>query len=526
MSLRRTSRLIAGIVVLIAATGAGAIAPAGAAAAGAASTCDASALRLSVLGQTPIEPITANHGASTCRNDQAGIAPVTVGPLTAGAVFAQTTGAASSHVHSSGGVATLSVATGSLLPFGSLPTGQAINALPSVSVPISAAGQLAGLPATVLVDIRPAVSALVPSTAPPTLLDVNGLVASADARCQGGAATVSASSSVLGISVLGQTLPIDGVANQALNVFQGQTIQPSALDPNKVVLPGGLSLSNPITGTLLSAALSQALAALPPITLPASTVSVTTTAGEQSTDAAGVLTRRALHVKIGLLGQPLLDAVVGEARMSAGAATCSMSAGQVISSAALQCSDRRVTLIDVLDKGDHVALYGAANRALVGRRVDIVFNPTRRVVASPRVRPDGTFVARAKVPPQSIRLTNAARYFARIGADHSLNLKLHRRMIVGRTRSSHGRIRVSGYVVRPLTVPAAPVVLTQRISCKAQKVVARLKPDRFGRFSVLLHAPPKGLAAVYRASSAVLHTRNNPKRFRTWTLPRFVAINR
>jgi hypothetical protein len=51
---------------------------------------------------------------------------------------------------------------------------------------------------------------------------------------------------------------------------------------------------------------------------------------------------------------------------------------------------------------------------------------------------NGTFQARGALPPKALRMSNRARYQARIGNERSLDLKLYRRMLIEQMSSSDG----------------------------------------------------------------------------------------
>jgi hypothetical protein len=191
---------------------------------------------------------------------------------------------------------------------------------------------------------------------------------------------------------------------------------------------------------------------------------------------------------------------------------------------ALQCTSRRLVLIDVYRERGRVRLLGAAHRRYVGRRVRIRFTAGGRTVARPRVRRDGTFRATAKLPPRKIRETNRARYQATIRREKSMRLKLVRRMLVTRMRSRGDRVVIAGRVVRPLASPVATVIVKRRLSCGRWRVVRRFRPDRDGRFRVRLRGPDEGQAAVYRMSTRVKLYSWFPKLYPTFTLPRYVEL--
>ena len=231
-------------------------------------------------------------------------------------------------------------------------------------------------------------------------------------------------------------------------------------------------------------------------------------------------------MQISLLGNPIVDLTIGAAIVSA---TGNCAAGEVLSSApapevALACTTRKLALIDVLRQGDHVRLYGAADKSLAGKIVKIVFQATGRVVAEVRVGKDGGFTTTAPLPRRSIRNTNRARYVAKVGRERSLNLKLARRMIVTRIASRGDRVTIKGRVVRPLAKPIAKITLKRRVTCKQLETVKRFKPRRNGRFSVTVKKPANLAATVYRLQTRVRRTTKSRKTSPTFTLPRAVDL--
>jgi hypothetical protein len=335
----------------------------------------------------------------------------------------------------------------------------------------------------------------------------------------------------VGLKVLGQTLPTDAAAQQALTLYNGQTVTPSALDLSKIVLPPGLSFTDPLVGTILQNAVSGVLATMPAITLPESVLKVSITPSSQQTSDGG-LTQLGLRIALAVPNQNVLTALVGEARVSVDSVSCTVqtAAGEVaplesITNEALSCSSRRLALLDVVDRGHYVALYGAADRRLAGKRIAIRSRADGRVVARPRVTKAGLFSARAPLPPARYRYTNTARYVAVYGSERSLNLKLHRRMVFASVRSRHGRVVLSGLVTKPRTSPPTQIVVRQRLTCRRQRIVARLTPGADGRFRATLKVPENGDVGVYRATTVVAYP-GGGQDFRTYTLPGLVRFAR
>src|SRR4051795_9957302 len=224
--------------------------------------CDASAVRLTLGGQATIEPITANRGSATCKEVKSQTKQ-TVGPVTLGALIAETTVPKPTQVDAQGGLGLVSVSADALAGI-PIPTLDAIDNVPAVPVPLPAPL----VPITV--DIRPAVKALVAGLQAGPLLELAGSLANAHARCDGSTPVLTGDTQTVGLTVLGQKIPTDAVINQALTLYNGQTIDPSKLDLSKIVLPPGLSLTDPSGTSLVQTAIQGALASMPAITLPES----------------------------------------------------------------------------------------------------------------------------------------------------------------------------------------------------------------------------------------------------------------
>jgi hypothetical protein len=99
-------------------------------------------------------------------------------------------------------------------------------------------------------------------------------------------------------------------------------------------------------------------------------------------------------------------------------------------------------------------------------------------------------------------------------------------MVFTSVRSRHGKVFLRGVVTRPWTNPPDQILVRQRLTCRKQRVVARLRPDSNGRFSVTLKAPKKGDIGVYRATTVVAFPDPSAPNFRTYTLPGLVRFAR
>jgi hypothetical protein len=462
-------------------------------------TCEASALGATIGPGPRVEPVTANQGESTCRKAEAGAnPPASPLPITGSLLSATTdlqppTGdPAKQTATAAGGVGELRVA-GLPIPLQRPDTSR----LPGPQT----------IPGVGTIDVRAAVEALVPERFDAELLHLQALRAQVTGRCVNGSPRLTGTSSVLGVSVLGKELPVDRASTQTLSVADTTSIDPSNLTPEQLGVPGA-----DLT------ALKQVLDALPTISIPATVARVQVRPGRKIT-GGGKLTQHALDLSISVGGQNVIDLTVGSATVGAAQVNCGG-----VADLALQCTSRRIVLIDVIRSGGKVRLLGAANRRFAGQRVKIRFTATGKVVARPKVRSSGLFHATAKLPPRALRATNRARYRAEIHGQKSLRLKLVRRMLVSDTSVRSGRVTITGRIVRPLAAPIKTVVVKRRLSCGRYRVVKRFKPRSNGHFRITVGGPGSQQAAVYRLQTRVRKFTTNPKTFPTFTLPRYVDL--
>jgi hypothetical protein len=293
--------------------------------------------------------------------------------------------------------------------------------------------------------------------------------------------------------VNGRPIDLNGPVTRTVQLVDSQQI-----DPNQV---------SPVPGLHL-----------PTITVPAVVARVKLTPGER-VETGVRLTERALHAQISIAGQNVADVVAGEATVGSAGVSCGG-----VADLALECTARRIVLIDVKIHGSRVRLFGAADRRYAGRRIRIRSSWDGRTVARPRLSATGLFHATAQLPPPKVRPTNDARYQASVGGQRSLDLKLVRRMIVTSTTRDGTTVRIVGRVTRPLASPVRAIEVKRRVSCSRWTVVKRFKPRADGRFSVALKAPAQGQAAAYRMHTKVRKFANVPKLFPTFTLPRYVEL--
>ena len=223
---------------------------------------------------------------------------------------------------------------------------------------------------------------------------------------------------------------------------------------------------------------------------------------------------QAFGVRVADDGTPPLSA---QARFTA---TPSATGGDLI----LGCAKRDVVLVDVVPEARRVRLIGVADRRFAGRRVEIVFEASRKTVARPTVQADGSFTATAPLPPRRLRATNRARYMAHIGNERSLNLKLMRRLVVSGVGARGGKVTITGRVVGPFLRRKADraIVVQRRLTCSKTEKVGQLVPRADGRFTATVDAPAGQSAAVYRLRTKVRHTARDASPIQTYSLPRAV----
>ena len=450
-------------------------------------TCEASALA-ATLGPSPrIEPVSANRDETACKKAAAGgTAPASPLPITGSLLSATTdlrpeTGSPSAQTATAaGGVGELRIA-GLPIPLQRPDTSQ----LPE---PVDLGG--------IVIRPRDIVNALVPESFSAELLNLRALRAEVTGRCVSGSPRLTGSSSVAGVSVLGRELPVDRAVSRSLTVAGAETIHFADLTPEQLGIPG-----------VDIGPLRTLLEAIPDVSVPATLARVAITPGRRI-EGGGSLTQHALDLTLSVGGQTVVDLTVGEATVGAAQVNCGG-----VADLALQCTSRRIVLIDVVRSGGKVRLLGAADRRFAGKRVKIRFTATGEVVARPRVRRSGLFRATAPMPPPGLRATNRARYRAEIAKQKSMRLKLVRRMLVSSTAVRGRRVTIAGRIVRPLGAPVQQVIVKRRLSCGRYRVVKRFTPPADGEFRVTLPGPPSSQAAVYRLRTRVRKFTTNPKLF-------------
>ena len=467
-------------------------------------TCGSSAVRVAPAGQAQAEPVTAGGPEEVpCRSESSELPAMTAGALSTGQIAARTQDGAGVPAQASATV------RGAGLRLPELPSAPEIEEIEPVT--------LAGPLGPVTVDLRPALRALQQPLPGGDLLRVDSATASAAGRCVGGDPVLTGASSAVGVVLAGRPVDVDGPRTETVELLGAYAIDPSDVDPAKVVHEGA-----ELPPAVLRSLLQPVLDAMAPIPVPAASADVTLVPGEQAR-SGGRQVYRGLHVRASMGGATVLDAVLAEAGVggSDGCADGPGGAGS-LTDLALSCSSQRIVLVDVLDTGKRVELVGAAAGRYAGRSVTIRLASTGKVVARANVREDGTFRALAPLPARRIRHTNAARYQASIAGERSLPLKLSRRMLVTRTTSTAQGTTLQGRVTGRLA-RRARITVKRRVSCGRWKVVKRLAMPSNGRFRITIPHAHGATSSVFRLQTTVGARNRNGRPKPTFTLPRYVT---
>ncbi|HEX3874706.1 MAG TPA: hypothetical protein VHW26_11210 [Solirubrobacteraceae bacterium] len=518
--------------------------------------CDATALSLTLLTLNPITLGSANAGSTKCQNEDGTLLtiPASAGlPLTAGVLVAKTGVSTDGQTATAvGGVTGLGVGLGgSVLAQITGPISQDLtgSATPitltngTIQTLLTGLGLGGSIPTVTQGDLGTALSQILDSALSQVLDGSIAGIGVADSiattKCVSGKAVLSGQSQLAGLQVLGQNIPLDPVVNQALNLLNtGQLDQLNLATTINSLLtnletslglqalangplgPTVTSLENALDNllnTTVQPLLTNLLTAAQPLI---NSIIDITVQPDIQTKTATQLTQTALHLNVTLLGQSIADLTVGQARVSQDSVQCT----SPVAVASLQCTNRKLTLIDVLQHGNHTYVTGAAQSNLIGKKVGIFFTHTGKRVGTATVRKSGLFSTNVPLPPANLRMSNSARYYAKYGEQTTLKLKFSRRMHITHLTSSGGKVRISGTVTQPLLSPVRKIVIRRRISCTKSVTVKTLVGNSAGTFSTTLAAPPSKQAGVYRATTFVRQNTHSTKPFPTFTLPGYVQI--
>jgi streptogramin lyase len=194
------------------------------------------------------------------------------------------------------------------------------------------------------------------------------------------------------------------------------------------------------------------------------------------------------------------------------------------------CAANSLILTDVFPQAGKAQVLGVAPAAAIGKKVTIVSSWNGKVVAKATVRSDSSFEATAAPPPRSLRFTNRALYFAKLGSARSAALKFVRRMYTTSITAAQRTITFSGNVAPPFAKQPQPVTIRAAASCAATPagaIVAKVNLSRSGTFSATLQLPAslQNAGKLYlQAQTRVRQNTHSAKTYPTFTLIRGVRL--
>jgi virginiamycin B lyase len=194
------------------------------------------------------------------------------------------------------------------------------------------------------------------------------------------------------------------------------------------------------------------------------------------------------------------------------------------------CAANRLVLTDVFPQGGKTQVIGVAPTKAVGKQVTIISTWNGKPVATAKVGQDLSFKATAALPPRSLRFTNAARYFVKLGSVRSGELKLTRRMYATSITASARTIIFSGNVTRPFAKKLEPVTIRAAASCTAVAggtIVAKATLTRSGTFRATFQLPvslQRATRLFLQARTKVRQNEHSSKTYPTSTLIRGVKL--
>jgi virginiamycin B lyase len=194
------------------------------------------------------------------------------------------------------------------------------------------------------------------------------------------------------------------------------------------------------------------------------------------------------------------------------------------------CDANRLVLTDVFPQGGKTQVIGVAPATAIGKQVTIVSTWNGKPVATTKVLPDLSFKATAALPPRSLRFTNGARYFVKLGSVRSGELKLTRRMYSTSITAAGRTITFSGNVTRPFAKRLEPVTIRAAASCTALTkgaIVAKATLTPGGTFSATFQLPAslQNATRLYlQARTRVRQNEHSSKTYPTSTLIRGIKL--
>jgi streptogramin lyase len=194
------------------------------------------------------------------------------------------------------------------------------------------------------------------------------------------------------------------------------------------------------------------------------------------------------------------------------------------------CAANRLVLTDVFPQAGKTQVLGVAPAAAIGKKVTILSTWNGKPVGTAKVGADLSFRAALALPPRSLRFTNRARYFAKLGSIRSGELKLTRRMYSTSITAAGRAITFSGDVTRPFAKQLERVTIRAAASCNAVAggaIVAKVTLTRSGTFSATFHLPAslQNASKLYlQARTRVRQNEHSSKTYPTSTLIRGVKL--
>jgi virginiamycin B lyase len=194
------------------------------------------------------------------------------------------------------------------------------------------------------------------------------------------------------------------------------------------------------------------------------------------------------------------------------------------------CTANKLILTDVYPRAGKTQVLGVAPAAAVGKKVTIISSWNGKPVTKTTVRPDLSFSATVPLPPRSLRFTNRANYFAKLGAASTGKLKFSRRMYTASVTAAAHTITFSGTVTAPLAKQIEPVTIRAAASCTAiagGTIVATVNLKSNGAFSATFPLPTslQNTPTIYlQAATRVRQNTHSKKTFPTSTLIRGVRL--
>ena len=331
----------------------------------------------------PVEPITANQGATECATQSAGGAPPAglPGGATGSLAFARTRATAPRPTRR----ASASRGPGSA-------TADPARARPARAARRQRAGR--DVPGFGTIDIDPAIQALAAPTG--DLVDIRALDARVTGQCSGGRPVISGTWSIAGLSVLGVPISTDDAVSRTLahRLALDRPVEPQPrADRAARGRPVGVRRRAPARARRAAEHRD-----------PRGARRLQVTPGQQ-VRGRNTLTQRALTSRSRSPARASLDFVAGEATVGGDGVGCgeaTADAGAALHDPPARADRRRPA------QGPRAAARRRRPPARRPARGDPLHGHRRRV-ARPRVGSDGLFRATAKLPPAAVRDTNRAR---------------------------------------------------------------------------------------------------------------------